>query len=168
MIIPTREECLKILKENNVPDNVIAHCKAVCDFSMKIVDLLEKKGINVNRDLVAAGALLHDIKKINSDDHIIEGYEFIKSLGFSEVALLIKKHGLYHLENEDFVPKTWEEKAVFYADKRVKNDKIVSINERFEYIKQRYKKDDVEKEIMFTKKIEKELLGDEKLQKLAH
>lgn len=163
MIIPTKEECLKILSDNNVPDNVIAHCKAVCDFAMKIVDFLEKKGINVNRDLVAAGALLHDIKKINSEDHIIEGCEFIKSLGFPEVANVIKKHGLYHLEEEEFIPKSWEEKIVFYADKRVKNDKIVGIDERFEYIKQRYKKDDVEKEMIFTKKIEYELLGDEKL-----
>lgn len=163
MIIPTKEECLKILKENNVPDNIIAHSKAVCDFSMKIADLLEKKDINANRDLVAAGALLHDIKKVNSEDHVIEGYEYVKSLGFPEVALLIKKHGLYHLEEEEFTPKTWEEKIVFYADKRIKGGKTVSVDERFEYVKQRYKKEDVEKEIEFTKKIEKELLDDKKL-----
>jgi len=162
MIIPTKEECLKILKENNVPDNVVAHLKAVYDFSMKVCDLLEKKDINVNRDLVAAGALLHDIKKMNSDDHVAEGYEYIKLLGFSEVALIVKKHGLYHLEEEEFTPKSWEEKIVFYADKRVKGSNIVSVDERFGYIKQRYKKEDVEKELSFTKKIEYELLGDEK------
>lgn len=160
MAIPTKEECMKILKENNVPDNIIAHVKAVCDFAMKIVDLLEKRGINIDRDLAAAGALLHDIKKLSSD-HVIEGYELINSLGFPEVALIIKKHGLYHLDNEEFIPRTWEEKIVFYADKRVKNDRIVSVDERFEYVKQRYKKDDVQKEIGFTKKIEEGLLGDE-------
>lgn len=163
MITPTKEECLKILKQKNVPDNIIAHLKAVCDFSLKICDLLEKKSINVNRDLVAAGSLLHDIKKINSDDHVAEGYEFVKSLGYPEVALLIKKHGLYHLEDDEFTPKSWEEKIVFYADKRIKNDKVVSIDERFKYIKERYKKEDVEKEIMFTKKIEYELLEEEKI-----
>lgn len=163
MDIPTKEECIKILKENNVPDNVITHVKAVCDFAMKIVHLLEQRGIKVNRELVAAGALLHDIKKLSNGDHVIEGYEFVKSLGFPEVALLIKKHGLYHLDNEEFTPRTWEEKIVFYADKRIKGDKIVSIEERFEYIKQRYKREDVEKEINFTKKIEYELLGDEKI-----
>jgi len=161
--IPTSEECLKILKDNNVPDNIIAHSKAVCDFAMKVVDLLEKKGINVNRDLIAAGALLHDIKKLSPNDHVVEGCEFIKSLGFPEVALIVRKHGLAHLENEVFVPKTWEEKIVFYSDKRVKGNKIVSVDERFEYIKKRYKKDDVEKEIYFTQRIEKELMGDEKV-----
>ncbi|MBS3114213.1 HD domain-containing protein [Candidatus Woesearchaeota archaeon] len=163
MIIPTKSECLKILKDNKVPDNIVAHLKAVCDFSMEVVDFLEKKGINVNKDLVVAGALLHDIKKINSEDHVIEGYGLVKSLGYPEVANLIKKHGLYHLEEEEFTPKTWEEKIVFYADKRVKGSKIVNVDERFEYIKQRYKKDNVEKEVEFTKKIEYELLGDEKI-----
>ena len=163
MIIPTKEECLKILKENNVPDNIITHSKAVCDFSIKVVDVLEKRGINANKDLVIAGALLHDIKKLSPNDHITEGYDYVKSLGYPEVALLIKKHGLMHLDKDDFVPKTWEEKIVFYADKRVKNDKIVGIEERFEYIKQRYKRENVESELEFTKKIEKELFGDENI-----
>ena len=163
MKIPTQKECLKILQENKVPDNIVAHLNAVCDFSIKVVDLLEKKGIHVNSDLVAAGALLHDIKKMALGDHVVEGYALVKSLGFPEVAAVMKKHGLYHLEEEEFTPKTWEEKIVFYADKRVKGSKIVSVDERFEYIKQRYKKDNVEKEVEFTKKIEYELLGDEKL-----
>ncbi|MBI2542408.1 HD domain-containing protein [Candidatus Woesearchaeota archaeon] len=192
MKIPTKEECLRILKENNVPGNIIAHLNAVHDFSMKVADILEKRGIIVNRDLVSAGALLHDVKKLSPNDHVLEGYEYVKSLGYPEVAMVIKKHGLAHLDDEGFVPGTWEEKIVFYADKRVKGDKIVSVDERFEYIKQRYfqptkdlnlsglkslqtatnssdscslqyKKEDVENEIDFTKKIEKELLGDEKL-----
>lgn len=163
MTIPTKEECLRILKKNNVPDNIIAHTTKVCEFSMKIVDLLEKKGIKVNRNLVVAGALLHDVKKLSPNDHVIEGFELVKSLGYPEVAALIKKHGLAHLDNEDFMPKTWEEKIVFYADKRVRGSRFVSVEERFAYIKERYKKDGVEKEIEFTKNIEKELLGNEKI-----
>ena len=164
MLIPTKEECLRILTDSNVPDNIIAHLKTVCDFSMNVCDLLEKRNINVNRELVAAACLLHDIRKADSNQHEIQGAEFVKSLGFPEVASLIKKHGLARLNDEEFVPKTWEEKVVFYADKRVKGDKIVSVDERFVYIKQRYKKEDVEKEIEFTKRIEKELLGNEKIE----
>src|SRR3989344_7710717 len=133
---PTKEECLKILSDNNVPDNIIAHSKAVSKVALKIADILQKRKIKINKKLVEAGALLHDIKKVNSDDHLIEGFELVKSLGFPEVAQVIKKHGLAHLKEEEFVPKTWEEKIVFYADKRVKSDKIVGVNERFEYIKQ--------------------------------
>ena len=163
MEIPTKEECLKILKENSVPDNIIAHSKAVCNIALKIADLLEKKGIKLNRNLIVAASLLHDVKKLSLNDHVAEGFELLKSLGFEKVAEVIKKHGLYHLGKDDFTPKTWEEKIVFYADKRVKGNKIVSVDERFEYIKQRYKKENVEKELNFTKKIEKELLGNEKI-----
>ena len=163
MTIPTKEECLKILKEHNVPDNIIAHMKAVCNFSLKVCDILEKRGIKVNKELVSAGALLHDVKKLSPNDHVIEGCELVKSLGYPEVAEVMKKHGLEHIHKEDFVPKTWEEKIVFYSDKRVKGTKVVSVDERFEYIKQRYKKEHVDLEISFTKKIEKELFCNEKI-----
>jgi len=163
MKIPTKEECLKILKENNAPDNIIAHSEQVCNVALKIANSLEKRGIKLNRNLIAAASLLHDVKKLSPNDHVAEGFELLKSLGFGEIAEVIKKHGLYHLSKNGFVPKTWEEKIVFYADKRVKGSKTVSVDERFEYIKQKYKKDDVESEIKFTKRIEKELLGDEEI-----
>ncbi len=163
MKLPSEEECLKILEENKVKDNIIAHLKEVCDFSMKVVDLLENRGIKVNRGLVAAASLLHDVKKLEPGHHEIEGAKYIESLGYIEVANVIRKHGLAHLNKEEFTPKTWEEKIVFYSDKRLRGNRIVSVDERFADLKQRYKKDDVAQEIAFTKKIEKELLGNEKL-----
>ena len=163
MTIPTYKQCLQILKDNRVPDNIIAHSKEVCNVAMKIADLLEKKGVKVNRDLAAAAALLHDVEKLSPNDHVIEGFEIIRSIGYAEVASVIKKHGLYHLSKDEFVPKTWEEKIVFYADKRVKGSRMVSVEERFEYIRERYKKEGIEKELDFTKKIEKELLGNDKI-----
>ena len=162
--IPSKEECIKLLKSNNVPDNIIAHTKKVCDFSMEVCDVLEKRSIKINRDLVAAAALLHDIKKLEPGEHEIEGAKYISSLGYPEVGILIKKHGLKHCHLEEFHPITWEEKIIFYSDKRVKNDKVVSVDERFEYIKQRYNKEHVEKEIKLTKDIEKELLETSKLE----
>lgn len=162
--LPTKEECIALLRKNNVPDNIIAHTKKVCEFSLKVCDMLEGRNIKVNKDLVAAAALLHDIKKLDPGEHEIEADKLMQSLGYPEVGMVIKKHGLKHLFESEFMPKTWEEKVVFYADKRVKNDKIVSVDERFEYIKQRYKSDDVEKEIELTKNFEKELLGDVTIQ----
>ena len=193
--IPTRDECIKLLKANNVPANIIAHTSAVCDFSMKVCDILERKSIKVNRDLVAAAALLHDIKKLEPGEHEIEGAKYIESLGYPEVGKLIKKHGLKRCHLKEFYPVTWEEKIIFYSDKRVKNNKVVSVDERFEYIKQtyfrpakdlnkdsgseilqtatnasndtcglQYNKQHVEKEIKLTKDIEKELLGNGKIE----
>ena len=162
-MIPTQEECINILKEQKIPENLLAHVKTVRDVAMKICYILEKKGIIVNKDLVAAGALLHDIKKMTSGDHVVEGYEFVKSLGYQEVALLVKRHGLAHVKDEDFLPKSWEEKIVFYSDKRAKGDNIVSVKERFDHIKERYDKEQIEDEEKLTYQLEKELLGDEEL-----
>ena len=106
--------------------------------------------------------MLHDVKKLSRNDHIIEGYNYIKSLGYPEVAEVMRTHGLVHVENEEFFPKTVEQKIVFYADKRANGDKLVSVDERFEYIMKRYDRiKEVRRELEITKDIEKELLGED-------
>src|SRR3989338_6614079 len=125
MMIPSKEECLSILNKNKTPSNVIEHCKAVCRVAEEIAGNLIKKGIGVKKDLVVASALLHDVER-EKKDHIAAGAKLIKSIGFPEVAQVISKHSLYKVENPARQPKTYEEKIVFYADKRVKGSKIVS------------------------------------------
>jgi len=154
--IPSREECLDILNKNKTPSNVIEHCKTVCKLAEDIAGKLINKGIEVNKKLVIAAALLHDIER-EKENHIAEGTKLLKSMGFSEVSEVIKKHSLYGIEDENAQPKTIEEKIVFYADKRVKGDEIVSLRERFEDIKKRYNVDLTE-EYKFAKKIEDELM----------
>jgi len=162
MITPTKEECIRMLEANNVPQNIIEHSKKVFEVAMKVADILEKKEINVNRDLIGAAALLHDIEKLK-EDHENKGAELVKSMGFSEVALIIRKHGLSHLDDEQLVPSRIEDKLVFYADKRVKDDNIVSLEERFDYIKKKYGFANIDKEYDFAKKVEEELIGNKKI-----
>ncbi|MBL7055479.1 HDIG domain-containing protein [Candidatus Woesearchaeota archaeon] len=155
MNIPSKEECLKLLVSNETPANVIEHCKAVCKVAEETVDKLISEGFNVNKDLVIAGALLHDIER-HKKNHVQVGADLVKSLGFPEVAEVISKHSLYEIEEKEFL-KTVEEKIVFYADKRVKGPEIVSLQERFEDLEKRYK-ENFDKELAFTKKLEEELL----------
>ena len=158
MKIPTKEECLKILNNNKTPSNVIRHSKAVCKVAEKIADNIIKKGIKVNKKLVIAAALLHDIER-GKDQHVMRGFRLLKKLGYPEVAKVMKKHSLYKLEVKSNQPSTWEEKIVFYADKRCKDDKIVSLKQRFNALEDYYKVN-LSKELNFTKNIEKELLGE--------
>ena len=154
--IPSKKECLAILKKNKTPPNVIEHCKTVCKFAEELADSLIKKNIEVNKKLVIASAMLHDIER-EKDNHIIEGAKLLKSMGFPQVSEVTRKHGLYKIKDEYLRPKTIEEKIVFYADKRVIGNKIVSLNERVEDLKKRYNID-LSKEFEFAKKIEEELL----------
>ena len=158
--IPSKLECLSILAKNKTPSNVIEHCKAVCTVAEEIADRLISKGINLNKKLVIAASLLHDIER-EKKDHIEEGAKLINSLGFPEVSEVIKKHSLYKIEDPQRQPKTYEEKIVFYADKRVKGSKIVSLEERFADLKKRYNID-LKKEFEFSKKVEKELMVEDK------
>ena len=156
MNIPSREQCLQILKNNKTPSNVIEHCKVVAKVAEGIAEKLIKKGRKVNKELVIAGALLHDIER-HKDNHVARGAELVKKFGYPEVAKVVSKHTLYEVEIEENQPKTFEEKIVFYADKRVKNDKVVSLKGRYDDIKKRYDVD-LSYEMEFTKKIGKELL----------
>lgn len=128
---------MKILQDNNTPQNVIDHSLAVTDFALDLTEKLQKNGVKINKELVLASALLHDVERVK-DNHVLEGAEYMVKLGCPEVAQVIKKHGLQFIYHNEFLPKTIEEKIIFYADKRIKHKKIVSLKERFDYIKTRY------------------------------
>jgi len=51
---------------------------------------------------------------------------------YPELALVIKRHRYMAILDEKEKPRTWEEKIVYYADKRVMHDRIVSLKERLE------------------------------------
>jgi len=155
MNIPTEKECLTILSKNNTPENVIKHSKAVCKAALEIADKLIEKGVEVNRELVLAGALLHDIERVKKE-HVLEGAKKLEELGFKEVAEVVKKHGCRYLKKWEFNPRTIEEKIVFYADKITYEDERVTVEERLT----RWNKDAIKKYpkgYNFVKKIEKEL-----------
>ncbi|MBI2558106.1 HD domain-containing protein [Candidatus Woesearchaeota archaeon] len=161
MTIPTKQECLKLLNKNKTPFKIIKHTKTVCKIAEDIADKLIRKGVKLNKRLVVAAALLHDIEKAKPR-HVVKGTMLLKKLGYPEVADVIKKHSLYKLGQKNRRPNTFEEKIVFYADKRAKGNKIVSLEKRFKALEKHYKVN-LSKELIFTKKIEKGLLGNEKL-----
>jgi len=163
MNLPTREKCFDILRKHNIPKNIIEHTKAVCEVALKIAERIEKKEVKVNKPLIIAGSLLHDIGKLNGN-HAVAGAEILRELGYSEVASITERHALMDFTKEEskrFVPKTKEEKIVFYADKRINDDKVVSLQERYEYLRNKYKRDNKELGLEFTKQIEEELLGND-------
>ena len=73
-------------------------------------------------------------------DHVSAGYALLISLGEYKIAEMIKKHRFSSVINEDprERPLTWEEKILYYADKRVAHDKIVTLRERLDDLNKRY------------------------------
>lgn len=153
--LPTRRQCLSLLKEHGVPSHIVKHSIAVAKVAVFLAERLKEKGIAVDVNLVDRACLLHDIFRIcdfkqsgNSrfeqkitqkskskqqqiKAHEDVAYDFLKEK-YPALALTVKKHRYTALLDEKERPTTWEEKLVYYADKRVMHDRIVSLRERLE------------------------------------
>jgi uncharacterized protein len=118
---------------------VIAHCHRVRDLAISFCD---SSGV-ADRELVNAGALLHDIGRAlsHSLSHAQTGAAWCRERGFPEdVARIVERHTgagltadectLLRLLPVDCVPETIEEKIVASADNLVKGGHEVSIHDR--------------------------------------
>lgn len=137
--IPTREECYELMDRYSMLPNIAEHSRQVMRVSLAITDNL-KNGVTINRDMVIAAALLHDITKTRSletrERHDTSGGELLRELGFIPVAEIVEQHVIF--KNLDRNGKLEEREITYYADKRVMHDKVVTIDERLHDLVQRY------------------------------
>ncbi len=131
---PSEADCLRILKDAGCKKRVIIHC---CTVRTVAEEMMKK--IDCDRDLVIAGALLHDLgrAKDHSILHAMIGAEMAEDLGLSpKIVEIIRKHtgaGLdqqdideMNLPQGDYMPKTVEEKIVAHSDNMVSDNMVVS------------------------------------------
>jgi putative nucleotidyltransferase with HDIG domain len=133
--------------------HIVRHSKLVADVALLIARKLNASGCQLDLDLVEAGALLHDITKSISletkENHAHTGGELLASLGYPAVASIVRQHIV--LDPERLHPDAiTEAELVNYADKRVKHEEVVGIEERFQDIKERYISKFPALEIRFT------------------
>ncbi len=110
MSIPTRRECLFLMEQIQMPGHIRKHSLMVAEIALYLSRLLNRNSTRLNLELVEAAALLHDIAKARS---------------------------LHTGENRLRGPVT-ESLVVNYADKRVKHDQVVTIEDRFHDLVERY------------------------------
>jgi uncharacterized protein len=137
--IPSRKECDELMARYSMMPNIVAHSIQVMRVSLAITDNL-KSGVSVNRDLAVAAALLHDITKTRSlvtkERHDTSGGELLRELGFPRIAEIVEQHVI--IQNLNLQGRLEEREIVYYADKRVLHDTIVTIEERVHDLIQRY------------------------------
>lgn len=133
--IPSDRKCIDYLIKEGCKKRVIIHCCTVRAVAEEMVDHID----GADRDLVVAGALLHDIGRAldHSIMHAYVGSEIVKRLGLSpELVEIVRKHtgaGLDEFDVEelglppgDYMPKTLEEKIVAHADNLVSDNRVVT------------------------------------------
>jgi len=141
MNIPSRKKSLEIICRAEMMEHIAAHSLQVCRVALLITDHLNNRGGQMlSRELIEAGALLHDITKTRSlqtgERHAETGGQFLRERGYPEVGEVVRQH--VRLDHFDFSSPVNEAEIVNYADKRVLHDRIVPLQERMEYIMQRY------------------------------
>jgi len=125
--VPNRNECREIWKRCNLGEDVIKHQEAVAGCALRLGRSLADRGAALDLSLLEAAALLHDIKK-GERNHPQRGGEFLERLGYVSVAAAVAEHmDLLELEED----RVSEKELLYLADKLVKGDREVGIEDRF-------------------------------------
>ena len=137
--IPSEDACRRIISDMGMLENIVAHSRQVCRVSLFLTDSLGLP--ELNRELIRAAALLHDITKTRSfrtqEDHAETGARLIADLGYPEVAGIVGQHVRLTRYCSTSEPPV-DAEVVNYADKRVLHDRIVPLRERMGYILEKY------------------------------
>ena len=159
--LPSHEECIELLRECHVPVHIVKHCKAVAKLAVFMARRLAENGIPVDADLVDRACLLHDIFRVcefpledfSRFEQLVTEEDKTKWRRLKEqhggarhedaacaylrdaypiLAQIIRKHRYTAIVDNQDKPRTWEEKLVYYADKRAMHDTIVPLQERLD------------------------------------
>ncbi len=165
MSVPTTQQCYSLMDEYAMLNNIRAHSLMVTRVAQALLDALADSTRAIAPlpagNLVVAGALLHDIAKTrcleSNCDHARHGRDICLELGYPEVAEVVREHVIL----TEFSPKRYghghflAKELVYYADKRVRHDEIVSLDERLDYILERYGNNDPRRHSMINKNFDK-------------
>ncbi|MDD5026236.1 MAG: tRNA (adenosine(37)-N6)-threonylcarbamoyltransferase complex ATPase subunit type 1 TsaE [Candidatus Peribacteraceae bacterium] len=186
--IPSREEVLTWRKELELPELIGKHSDAVAAVCATLGEHLLKRGKLLRPMLLKRSAELHDLLRFvdfhpqhpklfdppTDAQHLLwaswkERYPgmiheaaaaaFLREHRFPAVAKIVETHGL---RVPPHVHTTIEQILLFYADKRVKLDQVVSLQERFDDFTHRYGVDRIEESELWlrqSQKIERELFA---------
>jgi len=161
--LPSTAQILEWRNEVKLPEHISAHCDAVADFAVQLGERLMEEGVVVRLEALKKSGQVHDLFRFidfspgasheNDEtkepivwDHIRNRYkglrhekacaEFLLDQGLNALSEIVEVHGLRLPPSER---RTIEQKLLYYADKRVNLDTVVSLDERFADFAKRYK-----------------------------
>jgi putative nucleotidyltransferase with HDIG domain len=139
-MIPSIETCFLLMEKYGMLENIKAHSVVVAKIARLIAKGLEQAGVDISIEKATAAALMHDIGKTASlkygGDHTEIGRQICLRNHFEEIADIVREHVI--LKDYELDGDYSEKEIVYYADKRVNHDRIVSLDERLVYILERY------------------------------
>lgn len=162
--LPSLSECIGMMEQYAMLSNIRHHSLVVARLADQLLDGLRTVAPDqpqADRHLVIAGALLHDIAKTpclgSNCDHAKAGAEICLRHGFPEIAAIVGQHVLLR----EYAPERYRcgrftpEEIVYYADKRVRHNVVVNLDERLEYILDHYGKGDSNRQALIRENFNK-------------
>jgi CTP:molybdopterin cytidylyltransferase MocA len=125
---PTREECLAMMLQSEVPEHIIRHCEAVEKKALELYQRVAAFGVNVDPQMLSAAALLHDIAR-QEKNHARIGAEKIRAMGYGIIGDMIETH--MDIDVDATAPLNAGE-LLFLADKMVGETSDLGLEKRFE------------------------------------
>ncbi|WP_110954834.1 HD domain-containing protein [Anaerosinus massiliensis] len=135
-VLPTLDEILGIFAQKQLPQAIIAHSITVAYVAVCIAGWLKAscKCIKIDLPKLAAGALLHDIERLQPN-HASRGADFVVGMGYPSLEPMIA----VHMELIFLPGQALGEEAVLYlADKICQGSEIICLESRLVQCIQRY------------------------------
>jgi putative hydrolase of the HAD superfamily len=121
---------------------VRAHSAVVARSAYVLAVMMRNRGISVDPMLTHRGGLLHDIDKIATlkmdGAHGRVGAEFLDAQGYPRLAEILREHIMTRLMRPEAQDWGWEVKLVFFCDKLVEGNELVTFDQRLDALKIRY------------------------------
>jgi putative nucleotidyltransferase with HDIG domain len=131
------------MEQYGMLSHIIDHSVEVAKVALFLSIELNRRGQTIDLGLVEAASLLHDLTKTEclktKEDHARTGSLALQGLGYPRVGEIVAGH--VHVSKEGDPSIVSEEEIVNYADKRIRHDRIVSLEERFSDLLDRYGRD---------------------------
>ena len=166
-MVPSIVDCYALMDRYEMLDNIKAHSLMVEKVARVIAQGLREARKSVSLELTSAGALMHDIAKTpcltSGEDHAARGQEICDDNDLNEIAEIVGEH--VRLKSFDPHLDISEKEIVYYADKRVNHDVVVSLEERMKYLLLRYGKNKrhlrthIRENFKLAKEVEKKLFS---------
>ncbi len=166
-MIPDAERCISLMNSYGMLDNIKAHSIKVEKVARIIAEGIKKSGTDISLEKITAGALMHDIAKTmclgSPEDHARMGRDICIENDFLEIAEIVGEH--IRLESYELYGKVTEKEIIYYSDKRVNNNEVVTLEKRLAYLLDRYAKNEmilvqrIEENFRICRKIESKIFS---------
>ena len=146
---PDIEKCYNLWDKYSMLENIRIHSRFVAEIATCIASWAIKKGMDCRHDIILAAALLHDLGKTytikygGSHSQVAASW-IMEETNNPAIAQCVLHH--VYWPGEIDLKNHFEPLVIIYADKRVKHDMLVTLDQRFDDILKRYGTNDRRKE----------------------